>query len=117
MKYWVESTWESWTPFPPTIEEVHATGKTRGADNAIQEKIQESINQNLFTLDPHPEDYLKRNRDGTVSLGFYQTDKTKAQQWVEWRQQNLSPGQMQCVLVEIPEPGEDISLTVYGYVC
>ena len=51
-------------------------------------------------------DYLKKNNDGTTLLGFYQTDKQKALEWVTWRSQNLSPLQIHCVLVEEAEPGD-----------
>ena len=106
MKYWIESKWESEAEFPDTIEEFHALGKTRGADEVTLEKIQEAVTTNLFSLDPHPLDYLVKNSDGTILLGFYQTDKAKALEWVTWRSQNLSPLQIHCVLVEEAEPGD-----------
>ena len=115
MKYWIESTWEEWVPFPQTIADFHAYGKARAVSEHIQEKVTEAVAKNLFSMDPHPEDYLRRHFDKTTSLGFYQTDKVKAKEWVDWRQQNLSPGQIQCILVEFPEPGDDQSLRVYGY--
>jgi len=100
MKYWIESKWEPGAEFPDTIEEFHELGKTRGADEVTLEKIQEAVTTNLFSLDPHPLDYLVKNSDGTILLGFYQTDKEKALQWIEWRMANLSLYQIYCILVE-----------------
>jgi hypothetical protein len=108
MKYWIESKWAPEAVFPDTIEEFHALGKTRGADDFVREKILHATNvQGLFSLEPHPLDYLKKNSDGTVLLGFYQFDKAKALAWVEWRSQNLSPLQIHSMLVEEPEPGDE----------
>lgn len=107
MKYWIESKWEAALVYPDTIEEFHALGKARGADEVVLAKIQEAAQTlNLFSMDPHPLDYLKKNSDGTTLLGFYQTDKEKALEWVEWREQNLSPLQIYCRLVEEAEPGD-----------
>lgn len=106
MKYWIESKWEPALVYPDTIEEFHALGKTRGADEVVLAKIQESAAANLFSLDPHPLDYLKKDIDGTTLLGFYQTDKAKALEWVTWRSENLSPLQINCILVEEAEPGD-----------
>jgi len=107
MKYWIESKWEATLAYPETIEEFHALGKARGADDVVLAKIQEAATKlNLFSMDPHPLDYLKKNNDGTTLLGFYQTDKQKALEWVTWRSQNLSPLQIHCVLVEEAEPGD-----------
>jgi hypothetical protein len=107
MKYWIESKWEAALVYPDTIEEFHALGITRGADDVVLAKIREAaFEKNLFSLDPHPLDYLKKNSDGTTLLGFYKTDKEKALEWVEWRSQNLSPLQIYCRLVEEAEPGD-----------
>ena len=107
MKYWIESKWEATLAYPETIEEFHALGITRGADDVVLAKIQEAaFEKNLFSLNPHPLDYLKKNSDGTTLLGFYKTDKAKALEWVTWRSQNLSPLQIHCVLVEEAEPGD-----------
>jgi hypothetical protein len=107
MKYWIESKWAVGSVFPDTIEDVHAIGKQNGTDDAVLAKIYEAANvQNLFSLDPHPLDYLTKNSDGTTLLGFYQTDKEKALEWVTWRNQNLSPLQIHCVLKEEAEPGD-----------
>jgi hypothetical protein len=100
MKYWIESKWTPEAEFPDTIEEMHALGKTRGADEVTLEKIQEAVTTNLFSLEPHPLDYLVKNPDGTTLLGFYQTDREKAVRWVEWRMANLSLYQVYCILVE-----------------
>jgi hypothetical protein len=107
MKYWIESKWEAELVYPDTIEGFHAIGKTTGADDVVLAKIQEAaLVKNLFSMAPHPLDYLKKNSDGTTLLGFYQTDKAKALEWVTWRSQNLSPLQMYCRLVEEVEPGD-----------
>ena len=107
MKYWIESKWAVSATFPDTIDNVHALGKTRGVDEVVLAKIQEAASTlNLFSLDPHPLDYLKKNSDGTTLLGFYQTDRAKALEWITWRNQNLSPLQIHCVLVEEAEPGD-----------
>jgi len=107
MKYWIESKWAVGSVFPDTIENVHAIGKANGAEEAILTKIQEATTTlDLFSLEPHALDYLKKNDDGTTLLGFYQTDKEKALQWVEWRSQNLSTLQIHCVLIEEAEPGD-----------
>jgi hypothetical protein len=107
MKYWIESKFEAVVVYPDTMEEYHALGKTRGADDVVLAKIREAVyEKNLFSLDPHPLDYLKKNSDGTTLLGFYQTDKAKALEWVTWRSQNLSPLQIYCRLVEETEPGD-----------
>ena len=107
MKYWIESKWEGAVAYPETIEEFHALGKARGADEIVLAKIQEAATKlNLFSMEAHPLDYLKKNNDGTTLLGFYQTDKAKALEWVTWRSQNLSPLQIHCVLVEEAEPGD-----------
>ena len=107
MKYWIESKWEASLVYPDTIEEFHALGITKGADEVVLAKIHEAtFVKNLFSLDPHPLDYLKKNSDGTMLTGFYKTDKAKALEWVEWRSQNLSPLQIYCRLVEEAEPGD-----------
>jgi hypothetical protein len=108
MKYWIESKWEAEAIFPDTIEEFHALGKTRAASDELREKILHAANiQGLFSLAPHSLDYLKKNSDGTILLGFYQDNKEKALEWVTWRNQNLSPLQIQCILVEEAEPGDE----------
>lgn len=107
MKYWIESKYDAAQVYPDTIEEFHALGITRGADEAVLAKIREAaFEKNLFSLDLHPLDYLKKNSDGTTLLGFYKTDKEKALEWVAWRSQNLSPLQIYCRLVEEAEPGD-----------
>ena len=63
MKYWIESKWEATLAYPETIEEFHALGKARGADDVVLAKIQEAATKlNLFSMDPHPLDYLKKNK-------------------------------------------------------
>ena len=107
MKYWIESKWEAAQVYPETIEEFHALGKSRGADEVLLAKIQEAVFvKNLFSMEPQPLDYLKKNSDGTTLLGFYQTNKENALEWVTWRNQNLSPLQIYCRLVEEAEPGD-----------
>ena len=115
MKYWIESTWDPWVPFPQTIEEVHEAGKIRGADGQLLEQIQESAGQGMFSLDPSPLDYIVRNSDNTTSLGFYQTNVENARKWVAWRNANLSPGQIESILVVVPEEGDDPSLAQLSY--
>ena len=108
MKYWIESKWAAGTVFPDTIEEYHVLGKDRAVGVELRDKIFHAATvQGLFSMEPHSLDYLKRNSDGTILLGFYQTDKAKALEWVTWRSQNLSPLQIQCVLVEEAEPGDE----------
>ena len=107
MKYLIESKWAVGSVFPDTIDDVHALGKVNGTDEVIRAKIFESAHTlNLFSLEQHPLDYLVKNSDGTTLLGFYQTNKAKALEWVEWRNQNLSPLQIYCVLKEEVEPGD-----------
>lgn len=115
MKYFIESTWAPWAPLPATIEGVHAIGKASQAPAPILEKINQAVEQGLFSMDPHPWDYLVVNDDMTKSVGFYQTDKSKAEQWVAWRQQNLSPGQLTSQLVAKTDPGDDPLLEVHSY--
>ena len=106
MKYFVESNWEEWVPIPEIGINDHRRLTLTGADEITRAAIDAAEGRGLFSLEPNENDYANRNPDGTSTLGFCQTDKEKAQEWVDWRSKNLSPGQINCALIEVLEPGD-----------
>ena len=99
MKYFSETTWEAWIPIPEQFNTVRE--KLTNIDLKTQEEV---MKRNLHQA--HELDYVKKNSDGTTSVGSYMPTREDCSSWVEWRSQNLTPGAIRCVMVAIPEPGD-----------
>ena len=99
MKYFSEVTWAEWVPIP----EKFSTGREKviNVDVVIQE---EAIKRGLNVA--HESDYVKKNPDGTTSVGSQVATEEECSSWVEWRSQHLTHGAIKCVMVAIPEPGD-----------